>query len=425
MDQLEKDVRDTLRDPRRALPGDLVTVARVHAGASVRRRRRAAAVPVAAALAALVVAVPVAFRAGGPAEDPGPASTRSAVDVPTPSASQRATTAPTAATTPTTSPSAAPALPWDGAAPIAVTAIGLADYYVLGEVGPCSTNRCLRLARTRDGGATFEALVPPPAFRVDSPGPQSGSAGAVRFGSANDGWAFGGGLWATHDGARSWTHVPLPGPAGQVEAAAGRAYALVLDDGADRATLWTSATTDDRWTRLPGPGGLSRAARLALQGRHVIVLDGDTVWTGDPGSAFTRHAGPCQRGLATQLSATVDAAWAVCGNGTSASVFRSVDGGASFTDVPVRLGGNALSNQTLVGSRDSQAAVLAVPGDTGLVVVDQRGRPLFTLSVGTGWAYVGFTSPRIGYALTCCSVRELLRTTDSGAHWTPVRVSTA
>ena len=73
----------------------------------------------------------------------------------------------------------------------------------------CGNEVCFALRHTLDRGASWLALPPPP-FNVGAPGDRGQFQ--LQFANALDGWAFGGTLWATEDGARTWHEVNLGGP---------------------------------------------------------------------------------------------------------------------------------------------------------------------------------------------------------------------
>lgn len=418
MDQLERELRDVLADPRRALPRDLVHLDRVHAGAATRRRRRAVASAGAALALVAAVAAPVALTAGGddrgtsrPAGSSTPGVTTS--DAPAPTSS------------PTPSATTSQPLSWGAAAPVSVTATSTRDLVVLGRVPGCSDGPCLRLARSGDGGRTFAPLTPPPAKATDrDTGP--GTATDVRFASATDGWVFGGGLWSTHDGGRSWAHVSIPGRVLRLETGAGTVWALVADGGPDTtARLWQSPAGSDRWAAVDKIGPVTAPADLAVAGAEVAVAGAgeSRLWTRAADSTWADRDNPCVGSLGVQLSAVRGSLWLRCANGTSSSVLRSLDGGASFREVPVGgTAGDAPPNDLLVAARDRGTGVLAVPGDVGLLLTDDSGAHGQSFATGTGWLYVGMTSRDVGYAITCCSLRLLYRTDDGAITWTEVTV---
>jgi photosystem II stability/assembly factor-like uncharacterized protein len=411
MDRLEQDLRTTLRDPHRELPTDLVSLDSVYSGSVRRHRRRVAAVSASAAVAVLLVAVPVALNSGSTRglEPTDPSTTNGPVTAspsPTPTPSRSTASSPQLVN--------AAALSWGEAQPVSVTALSTSTFYVLGQKKSCLSN-CIRLVRSRDGGKTFTALAAPRNTK-DMPS-------SLRFGSSQDGWMGGATLWSTHDGAKAWSRVPMPGQILRLEAAAGTVWALVVTTGSRHdVALYRSPVGADKWSKVALPRLLQGPVDLALQGRRVLVLGTapEALLVSEDGSHFVARTSPCRSGLGGRLSATATAVWFVCANGTSGSVFVSARGTGPFQAVPTRFLPDAMPNQTLVGARNARSAVLGLPGDGGLVGISSTGSRLSSYPVGTGWTYVGFTSPDVGYALTCCSVPLLLRTTDGGAHWAAV-----
>jgi hypothetical protein len=75
--------------------------------------------------------------------------------------------------------------------------------FVLGTTG-CRQASCTVLLATNDGGRTWERTTAPPA-PVRTGAPTGDGIRTIRFANERDGWAFGGGLFSTHDGGRSWS----------------------------------------------------------------------------------------------------------------------------------------------------------------------------------------------------------------------------
>jgi len=77
---------------------------------------------------------------------------------------------------------------------------------------PCSEGLCPQVARTRDGGATWERLPPPPASiqngYVDCA--RQACVTNIRFASPSVGYLFGPALLLTRDGGRTWVREPGP-----------------------------------------------------------------------------------------------------------------------------------------------------------------------------------------------------------------------
>ncbi|HVT66665.1 MAG TPA: hypothetical protein VHF26_02875, partial [Trebonia sp.] len=79
-----------------------------------------------------------------------------------------------------------------------------------GTPGHCANSNpdiCTSIARTDDGGQTWQGLPAPP---VGGPMAATGVTG-LRFLNAAYGWAFGPELWATDDGGQTWHKVNTSG----------------------------------------------------------------------------------------------------------------------------------------------------------------------------------------------------------------------
>ncbi len=415
-DPLERDLRDLITDDRLALPTHLVRVDAVHAGATRRRRRRAAVTAVAGAVVVVAVAGS-AFLAHQPRTPTGGPATSTSASGGTGHQTDDATRSATPTPTPTPTGAA-----WDGARVMSMTATGTRTIVVLGSAGDSGCTGCLRLAESHDGGATFSSL-PLPADRVAGT-PELGSADGnvvsdVRFGSADDGWLFGGNLHATHDGGHSWHYVELPADVRALEAASGRVWALVAanETGGDLAKdqLWSSPVGTDDWQPVPGQVVVTAPGALAVQGTRVTVLGADRspAWSNASGT-FAKGANPCRGSLDTRLSGS-DTLWATCVTGTAAYLAASDDGGRTWTDVPVDTGQGSLPNSVSVGARGPGEAVVAVPQQP-LSRLASDGTLVPTASAPTGGdvSYLGFTTRDIGYAVVGT---ELWRTEDGAETW--------
>lgn len=400
MDHLERDLRGVLSDDRLSLPSHLVDLDHVRSGARRRRRRTAVAAAVAALAAASVAGVGLLQQGAGrdsvppvTGSSPAPTATRAPSPSPTPSRSTRRV---------------GPA--WGDADVVSVTATSTRTLVVLGSVpdqASCPPGACVRLAESRDGGATFRSLPVPRGVRA---------ATGIRFGSANDGWLFGGGLWATHDGGGTWRRLVGIPPVSRLEAAGGTVWALA-DGRGDQQRLWSSPVGSDDWRPVRGVT-VTGPADLAVRGDRVTVVgaDGSAAWSNAAGG-FASVPNPCEAALEVRLTAA-GSLWATCVTGTAAYLATSRDGGATWTKVPVDTGQGALPNSVVVGARTRDQAVAWVGnGDTGLARITAEGRLRPLPDIGTGVSWLGFTDPRVGYAVTCCGVSGLARTDDGGTSW--------
>jgi photosystem II stability/assembly factor-like uncharacterized protein len=414
-DPLERDLRDLLTDDRLALPTHWVSVDRVHAGAIRRRRRRAAVTAVAGAVVVAAVAGS-AFLAHPDRLGRQPAGTTTTAGdqsgQPTSSASGSTATTPLPAVV---------GQPWDGAAVTSVTATSTKTLVAVGRTSGSCGATCLRMAESHDQGRTWTALpVPTDARSVDDvEGPRPETAAYARFGSGQDGWLFGGGLWSTHDGGFTWAALDVPGGVYRLEAAAGTAWALV-DVGNSKEQLWSSPVGDDDWQRVDGVD-VEGPADLAVQGKRVVVLGtGDAAWTNDSG-AFRRTQNPCATSVEVRLSGS-GSLWATCITGTAAHLVASEDEGVTWSDVPVDTGQGALPNSVSVGARSTGEAVLAIPTQP-VARLDLTGKVSAVADPPTEGdvGYLGFTTRDVGYAIVGSA---LWRTDDGAETWRRLDIAT-
>ena len=421
--RLEHELRNVLTHERRALSSDLVSLDAVYAGAARRRRRRTAVLSAAGALVLAAVAVPVSLlllddsRGGSPLET----AVRATPTVQTPH--KTATNAPAPSKSPSTSPPSGPA--WDGARVASVTATSTQTIVVLGflgDTGACKPPNCLRLVQSHDGGRTFTSLpVPHDAVAGDSNKGAGQAATDVRFGSARDGWLYGNGLWATHDGARTWHPVTMPGAVSRLAAANGVVWALVSTNGGNSQQLWRSPVGSDSWTQVPDVT-VDAPGDVALLGSRVVVLGAGSskVWVSKDGASFTPHASPCTSTLKAELSAG-SSLWATCVTGTAAYVETSTDG-VRWRQVKATQDGGSAPNSLALGARGPKDALLALSANEPLADLYSDGSQKAVSqppALGSAISYLGFTSVDVGYAI---DGTHLWRTKDGGDTWTRLRI---
>lgn len=390
-------------------------------------RRRAAT-----AWLVVALAVPGACSSGNKGAAPGPA--------PAP------TDAPASSTTTSSPPPAAFPGPPDGPVPggfaaASVTFVSLRTGWVLGTA-PCSSPPCTSLVRTRDGGRTWAGV---PAPRTELSLDRSAGVSQVRFADADNGWAFGPELWATHDGGARWSRVTLPGVGNgavvsDLAASSGVVHAAVIAPGTGEVRILTSPVGADEWRLSPttvsmGAGPVPRA-QLVLQGTTGWLVEVDRTVVGGArlaGGAWVPWQPPCANagGPAVIAASTPSDLFAVCDEGVwtdaprSVRAYTSKDGGTTFqrATVPVPLGGAAG-----VASGAPGSAVVAGGGDG-------RSLLLSTFDAGATWAttyrgsgqlsYVGLTSARQGVAVEEQAdgrAGTLLMTVDGGRNWNVVAI---
>lgn len=452
-----------------------------------RRKIRKALVSVASAAAvaaAVGIAVPLSTTlhltttsAGADAAAAGPAApTRTSPQ----SAPTNAAVTPSSATASTESASSTPSaaaargyLPPDYV-PSSVTWDSTSTGWVIGPAGTpgqCANENpsiCTSVARTDDGGQTWQGLPAP-----DTGGPEA-AAGVtgLRFLNGTYGWAFGPELWATDDGGQHWHRVDT-GTASvtDLETMNGRAYALFGDCASSgdtiaqctSYTLKTAVAGSDTWTPVAGvPGSLSpgsgqrASAVIELAGAtgnepptgYLVAPDG-TLYAGPlDGTAWHEVAKlPCGPGTANNDG--LPSAGLLTPDGTTASgasrlamvclqvasgetsVYQSTDNGSTWAKQTGVMSMPTTSvPQSLTALPDGTLILAAIPGGGGLSGGIYRLTPGATqwraasLSAQAKWqtpvgfTYVGMTSATQGVALSSDpSQHGIWMTTDGGKTW--------
>ena len=161
---------------------------------------------------------------------------------------------------------ATPPVP-QGFVPESFTAISPARWWVLGRA-PCGSRDCPAIVTTSDGGATFRSRPAPGG--PFGPGLNSPpAAGNIRFANSSDGWVFGPALYATHDGGRRWTAIPVPGQVTALEPGVGETFAVITPplppcartgtctSSTPAARLWRARPGSDHWNADPAGGAVA------------------------------------------------------------------------------------------------------------------------------------------------------------------------
>ncbi len=339
--------------------------------------------------------------------------------------------------------------------PVAASFVSPGSGWALGRIGCLS---CTALARTADGGRRWRLLPAPPA-PVTVGSAAGGGISGVAFADASNGFAYGPGLLATHNGGRSWTRLLLP-PVSELVLAGGRAYAITITPRTLAARLWRTVIGSRRWTRLPLPPGLRPAQPDAGPGHLVLSAQAGTLALLQQGSAritsTARMTGrlwisttkgttwrarpvPCRApggGGATVMSIAVGHpdAWLLdCFDNEESSqeqntrqvLFGSVNGGRSW----LRLPGPPQHNlPELLADNGSGHAFLATLGaaDSMAGTFDGGSRwqaVVFSGGSFSGWADLSFLDARTGYVVGPVSYppSHLYRTDDGGRTWAAVR----
>ncbi|HLN71038.1 MAG TPA: hypothetical protein VK280_27685 [Streptosporangiaceae bacterium] len=415
-----------------------------------RRKYRRLAVTAGAAAVIVAAAVTVPQVVNLPVLNPATATGVGANRHTTPAPSVGASTSSSSAVP---YPSAAAPVP-ASFRPTSVTFIGTDTGWVIGQAGApghCATQYCTSIARTDDAGKTWTG-VPAPVT-----GPADGATGVsqVRFLNLSDGWAFGPGLFATHDGGHTWAQVVTNGlRVTGLETVGNRAFALFASctgTGAAFAaqctsyTLYSSPAAADAWTPVgPSTSGLTgAAASLVLTGTRGYLLAPDGMLYGGPvdGSAPWQAVKqvPCPVGTPLAdgqptgaLLAAANAANLVLACASSSTpgtqqakrIFTSADGGIVWQNAAAA---PALGLATSVAATPAGTEVLATSQGIDVEAAGSAAWQAATLegpAPAAGFGYVGMTTDSQGIALPADpAAGTVWFTFDGGTTWTPSRVS--
>lgn len=247
--------------------------------------------------------------------------------------------------------------------PVSASFPSVSDGYLLGlTLKGCSAGTWSKvvLRKTTDGGSNWTTLPAPPApWGGNSPGvagviPADGVT-SLLFADAENGWAYGPGLWATHDGGLTWHQIPTGGRAvqsmaatdGHVVASFARCDPANPDcDSPFSFTLESSPVTADAWRPVPGATGRGEPSLSAQSGvvyaapvgsplppGHVTLLTGPA----DGSARWVSRSLPCQAGTIALSPTTASSLVLACANQgihpTPTSLYSSADAGARWREI--------------------------------------------------------------------------------------------
>jgi photosystem II stability/assembly factor-like uncharacterized protein len=218
------------------------------------------------------------------------------------------------------------------------------------------------LRKTTDGGRHWTPIDAPPApWGGGSTVRPADSVDEIYFADARDGWAFGPGLWATHDGGATWHRVDTRGRSvysmaatdGHVIAAFQRCVQECSSGSASSFAIETSPAGADAWRPVKGGGGLGLPVVTAAGGTaYALGAAGAGAGKGPGASAYGpptlllsgpadgsapwhRRATPCvTMGADTVTAMTASSLLMACGllgaHPTTNHLYRSEDSGAHW-----------------------------------------------------------------------------------------------
>ncbi len=220
--------------------------------------------------------------------------------------------------------------------------------WALGRLRTADTGGTVALRHTSDGGLSWQAVQAPGTDGAPPP------VSHIRFASTRDGWAFGPGLFSTHDGGKSWRDESPPGEIIALETSGGVAWAIARtggegagEEGQDALVYWTAQL--GVWSKPTSPLPAADVADLLaagereawlvcedaaqglLRARIWVTRDRGETWN-EPAPAFSV---PGEASLAMDDSRQL---WLVSTGGPATymqtkQVAVSADGGASWSRV--------------------------------------------------------------------------------------------
>jgi photosystem II stability/assembly factor-like uncharacterized protein len=274
-----------------------------------------------------------------------------------------------------------------------------------------------------------------------------GSVSQIRFADPRDGWAFGPGLWATHDGGAHWHRIGTSG-AGvfQLAAADGRVVALLSRGGAATPgsgslpfDVRTSPAGADAWRQVPGASGAGEAD-LAVAGRTAYVVSSRVFLASsvapamllagpaDGSARWHRYPLPCPGDWVVTLTTGPGVVMSCAGIGfhpTPTRVYQSVDGGRSWQ----HLAGLVLEDSVGSVSVAPDGTILVSGTYSGVLMSRDGGRSWHPVPAvddsqavqGGGIVTAVMVTDQLGYAVVTGDAFWL--THDGGHTWTALTVS--
>jgi hypothetical protein len=258
-----------------------------------------------------------------------------------------------------------PGLAGNTFSPIDASFTSASDGWLLGVVmNDCASRGIIEERTTVDGGLHWaKALAPPAPWGGVAPN-GSGNVpldGVTRilFANARDGWAYGPGLWVTHNGGVSWHEVSTHRHV-VYDMAVTSGYVVATFDSCGSIsgsycsapatfTVETTPVHHDAWRPTPGAAGEGAPALTAAGGTAYAYGAGAPSFPGkltllvgpaNGSSHWHSQATPCPEGAITASAASASHLLLACAllgaHPTTTHLYRSADGGARWKQFATR-----------------------------------------------------------------------------------------
>ncbi len=256
----------------------------------------------------------------------------------------------------------------------------------------------------------------------------------IRFATGQDGYAFGAGLWTTHDGARSWRRLTSLGAVVDLATDGRTVYAVASDcTVSGRPCLGTrllsSPVSTDAFRPVTGlASGDGDGAVSTGGGTTVVTLNGARYVRRGTGG-WTRMAEPCQAlGGPVVAPASGRTVTAYCTEGAAGSLFLTVRQTTDLGRLWVTIAGRPLQLPdglvTLTAGSASMLAGASASRDLlGRISVSRDGGRTWAdpplPHTAAGWRYVGARSATALVALPEPPAAVLWTSDTAGRTWMP------
>jgi photosystem II stability/assembly factor-like uncharacterized protein len=322
--------------------------------------------------------------------------------------------------------------------PYSVTTVSQTTY-VLGDSTNCGGQRCTVMVRKEGPGLPWRTLpqlhVTTAAATVAPEQAQQDTVREIRFSAQLHGFAYGGGLYSTHNGGASWHKQDVGGTVLDLAIKDGVAYAMVgqcSGGSCSQVAMWRSGAKQDDWQQLSSVRSGSGTGELSF-GQGGVAMVGERVY------AYRNHtwqaaAQPCASAKPRSVTASAGSPrlFAICptgdagaGNATYTTVY-SDDSGRSWQrqrDAALRLSNtqqttftSASANVLVIGDADPSI------GEPRLQVSRDGGDSYRPVNGGLpskdgGWRYVGAVDSQSLVALPATPDGNLFTSSDAGLDW--------